>query len=96
MVEVFALRKLLNSVLAENSRMAFLENCKKTRKLLHAVGSPLHAMLGVDLEFHRLLLNAAENPLLKKRPDCRLLRAGLAQNPMVRDSATGQITHGLM
>lgn len=69
MVEVFALRKLLGSDIAENSRAAFLNNQARTRKVLAAVRPHSRAMLEVDLEFHRLLLDAADNPLLKERAD---------------------------
>lgn len=67
MVEVFALRKLLCVDLPPARHMAFVENRDRTRHVLSLARPHPQSMLDVDLEFHRLLLDAADNPLLKER-----------------------------
>jgi DNA-binding GntR family transcriptional regulator len=68
MVEGFALRKLFRAPRLAARQPGFAENREKTRHVLTSGGSP-RAMLAVDLEFHRLLLDAADNPILKERAD---------------------------
>lgn len=66
MVEIFALRQLFSRGLAAPLD-ALAKNCQKTESLLADRQTTVRAILEVDLEFHRLLLESAGNPLLLDR-----------------------------
>ncbi|MEX1119046.1 MAG: GntR family transcriptional regulator [Terrimicrobiaceae bacterium] len=67
LVEIFALRKLFTSKLREVLREALEGNLRKTGKVLADPHARRRTMLEVDMEFHRLLLQASGNPLLQER-----------------------------
>lgn len=66
MVEIFALRQLFSRGPAAPLD-ALAKNCQKTEALLAGRQTTVRAILEVDLEFHRLLLESAGNPLLLDR-----------------------------
>jgi DNA-binding GntR family transcriptional regulator len=66
MVEIFALRQLFSRGAAAPLD-ALAQNRQKTEALLADRQTTVRAILEVDLEFHRLLLESAGNPLLLDR-----------------------------
>lgn len=66
MAEIFALRQLFSRGLTAPLD-ALAQNCQKTESLLAGRQTTVRAILEVDLEFHRLLLESAGNPLLLDR-----------------------------
>ena len=67
MIEIFSLRKLLVSGLREEHRSAFVSNETDTKQLVGQQRPLISKILGVDLGFHRLLIESAGNSLLKER-----------------------------
>ena len=67
MVEVFALRKLLAKGLSDAQRHAFEATYVETHLLVTQQCPAIPKILRADLTFHRLLLEATGNSLLKER-----------------------------
>lgn len=67
MVEVFSLRTLLARGLSDAQRNAFEAIRAKTDQIVRKQHPKIQEILGVDLAFHRLLLEATGNSLLKER-----------------------------
>jgi len=67
MVEVFSLRKLLAQGLAGERRTAFESTRAESDRLVKKRRPAIQEILGADLSFHRLLLEATGNSLLKER-----------------------------
>ncbi len=67
MVEVFSLRKLLAQGLFEAQRSAFEANKVETARLVKQRQPEIRKILNADLAFHRLLIEATGNSLLKER-----------------------------
>ncbi|MFA7345540.1 MAG: GntR family transcriptional regulator [Terrimicrobiaceae bacterium] len=67
MVETFCLKKLLSEKLPVGQRSAFEHNRDTTRLLVQQKHPTIKNILRVDLAFHRLLLEATGNSLLKER-----------------------------
>jgi DNA-binding GntR family transcriptional regulator len=66
MVELFALRRLFQQQRLPHAE-AFDRNRRRTEELLASQRVTRREILDVDLEFHRLLLEASGNPLLLER-----------------------------
>ena len=69
LVEIFALRKLIGSEPTAATRALLDANRRKTVQVVENRHTRVREILEVDLEFHRLLLQAAENELLQERAD---------------------------
>jgi DNA-binding GntR family transcriptional regulator len=67
MVEVFALRRLFERPRCPLVAAALARNRRRTEEVLASRKSTIREILDVDLEFHRLLLEASGNPLLPER-----------------------------
>ena len=67
MVEVFALRRLFDRSPCPLVATALARNRQRTEELLANRRATIREILEVDLEFHRLLLEASGNPLLLER-----------------------------
>lgn len=69
LVEMFGLRKLLGSP-PKTELLALMEaNRLKTEQVIESRRTRVKEILEVDLEFHRLLVQASANELLQKRAD---------------------------
>jgi DNA-binding GntR family transcriptional regulator len=67
MVEVFALRRLFERPPCPLVAESLARNRRRTEEVLASRKSTIRELLVVDLEFHRLLLEASGNPLLPER-----------------------------
>lgn len=67
MVELFALRRWFERPRCPQAAAAFARNRRRTERLLGSRRATIREILEVDLEFHRLLLEASGNPLLPER-----------------------------
>lgn len=67
MVEVFSLGKLLAQGLSDGQRNSFEAIRAETNRLVRRRRPTIPKILGVDLAFHRLLLEATGNSLLRDR-----------------------------
>lgn len=67
MVEIFALRLLFERPRCPLAAASLARNRRRTEELLASRRATIREILDVDLEFHRLLLEASGNPLLPER-----------------------------